>query len=592
MQPASRHDMAHTVAALQIADHHNIRPHQRQESGSTVASTVLESPYDSPYPQYNPNPVILGTDFSPATHYGLDDTTAQTTRPAGPFNFAHGYMSVKPVGSTYISAMKDMALGQDTMAAPPSARRHQHRNSMPSRSTTTDDGDKLFKIPSNEYRQVGSSPRVELFRTESAACQDELYNPADFSNHNSAQTHSSPSTTNAALLSPPRNLVTEIVKSANDARTQSPAQTHPGRNRSPFRRGSPLAPQEEFHRASVPILNTAAAVRIRQKAQNAAREYAQHVPQLRREPTETISPRDAMLDYIDSDQDPDMPLFSDVLPDAYQRLTAADSLQNAMYSQFMPNKQPSLSNFRAADGSAVPPTSMPQQQLPQSQQRSHHPRAHQRSVSLQHNSTLPQNFDVAPTFPVSLTSMESSISENAPPSSQEMHPAKRFKQDAIEARPFRCTSESCTTRFESARALHEHRSLAHSNPTAIAATSPTLSSAAHPSPRTAASDDSHDDASDNAASLSSSALLARNSQAGPHKCTRINPSTGKPCNTIFSRPYDLTRHEDTIHNRVKHKVACEYCTELKTFSRNDALTRHMRVVHPEIEHNSKRFKPY
>ncbi|CAG8957441.1 hypothetical protein HYFRA_00011422 [Hymenoscyphus fraxineus] len=64
-------------------------------------------------------------------------------------------------------------------------------------------------------------------------------------------------------------------------------------------------------------------------------------------------------------------------------------------------------------------------------------------------------------------------------------------------------------------------------------------------------------------------------------CERINPSTGKPYNTIFSRPYDLTRHEDTIHNARKLKVHYPLCTEEKTFSRNDALTRHLQVVHPE-----------
>jgi uncharacterized Zn-finger protein len=78
-------------------------------------------------------------------------------------------------------------------------------------------------------------------------------------------------------------------------------------------------------------------------------------------------------------------------------------------------------------------------------------------------------------------------------------------------------------------------------------------------------------------------LALRNSQAGPHRCDRINPSTGKPCNSVFSRPYDLTRHEDTIHNGRKQKVRCHLCTEEKTFSRNDALTRHMRVVHPDVD---------
>jgi hypothetical protein len=74
-----------------------------------------------------------------------------------------------------------------------------------------------------------------------------------------------------------------------------------------------------------------------------------------------------------------------------------------------------------------------------------------------------------------------------------------------------------------------------------------------------------------------------NTQSGPHKCDRINPTTGKPCNTIFSRPYDLTRHEDTIHNIRKMKVRCEICTEEKTFSRADALTRHFRVCHPGVD---------
>lgn len=66
---------------------------------------------------------------------------------------------------------------------------------------------------------------------------------------------------------------------------------------------------------------------------------------------------------------------------------------------------------------------------------------------------------------------------------------------------------------------------------------------------------------------------------GPHRCTRINPTTGKPCNTVFSRPYDLTRHEDTIHNTSREKVRCELCNDEKTFSRQDALTRHKKVKH-------------
>jgi hypothetical protein len=77
----------------------------------------------------------------------------------------------------------------------------------------------------------------------------------------------------------------------------------------------------------------------------------------------------------------------------------------------------------------------------------------------------------------------------------------------------------------------------------------------------------------------STPLAVRTHHAGPHKCSRLNPTTGKPCNIIFSRPYDLTRHEDTIHNSNRQKVRCELCSEEKTFSRQDALTRHKKFKH-------------
>jgi hypothetical protein len=70
-----------------------------------------------------------------------------------------------------------------------------------------------------------------------------------------------------------------------------------------------------------------------------------------------------------------------------------------------------------------------------------------------------------------------------------------------------------------------------------------------------------------------------NNQSGTHKCERENPSTGKHCNLTFSRSYDLTRHEDTIHDRHKLKVKCRICT--RTFARRDALMRHLRVIHPD-----------
>ncbi|CAJ2505671.1 Uu.00g130650.m01.CDS01 [Anthostomella pinea] len=79
----------------------------------------------------------------------------------------------------------------------------------------------------------------------------------------------------------------------------------------------------------------------------------------------------------------------------------------------------------------------------------------------------------------------------------------------------------------------------------------------------------------------------RRANAPPHRCMQMNPSTGKPCGTVFSRPYDLTRHENTSHNPRKPNMRCDLCTEDKTFSRADALTRHYRVCHPDVESPGK-----
>lgn len=74
-----------------------------------------------------------------------------------------------------------------------------------------------------------------------------------------------------------------------------------------------------------------------------------------------------------------------------------------------------------------------------------------------------------------------------------------------------------------------------------------------------------------------------------HQCNLINPSTGEPCNKQFSRPYDLIRHQDTIHASMKKIFRCVICEgrlnggpgngKEKTFSRGDALSRHIKIKH-------------
>jgi 26S proteasome regulatory subunit N4 len=97
--------------------------------------------------------------------------------------------------------------------------------------------------------------------------------------------------------------------------------------------------------------------------------------------------------------------------------------------------------------------------------------------------------------------------------------------------------------------------------------------------------------------------LTPNAQ-GLHQCQLTNPSTNQPCLKSFSRPYDLIRHQDTIHAQRKKIFRCIVCSGLypqalypdrygdvemmdvdstgkkeKTFSRGDALSRHVRVKH-------------
>ncbi|BFZ55155.1 regulatory particle non-ATPase [Savitreella phatthalungensis] len=83
---------------------------------------------------------------------------------------------------------------------------------------------------------------------------------------------------------------------------------------------------------------------------------------------------------------------------------------------------------------------------------------------------------------------------------------------------------------------------------------------------------------------------SNNKMLGPHRCDLINPLTGEYCGVEFSRPYDLVRHQDTIHRQKKAEFRCDVCNEIgveKVFSRNDALVRHMRHVH-KIELPSKK----
>ncbi|OQO06500.1 hypothetical protein B0A48_08283 [Cryoendolithus antarcticus] len=622
------------------------RSHQRTPSASTVASTGPPSPafhYTTTiYPQvansdYDTNsPAGNLWDLS-ASYLDSKSASAATNQPwANDFAYMPSPTSHMPAPHL---AMKGFAIDhhnqnlKDMSAERPASSRHSSSSSgldSPStpRSAADEKGARAPTSSGSGKRTRDSAflgtesllcadpdsqrpnPSVQLYRTESAAYQDELYNPANFA----TTTPTNPARPANDLLTPGRSLVAERLQTANIARSASPSSAI-SRERSPFRQGSPLAPVSDAWSTSRQSVGTAAGMRQQQKQEREEAEYAQHRPPLNREPTKTISPKEAMLDYNDNDQ---QPLFQDSIPDGYrQHYGTAEPLASNYYGQdnaasrgVPVTSQQNIAGFRAATTSAdgysggnvgqfgnFPPPSMQfQPQVQATIQAAHYQPATSMTTSFHPSTALTEP---TPDFPAHLTSMESSMSDGVMASSQEQDssrlPIQRPADTRANTGTYTCTYHGCSQRFDSQPLLQRHKrdyhraqaaSIAHTKTESDAASG--TASAAHSEDDNSQSPRSSASPAPSASGLTSAALLARNSQAGPHKCTRVNPSTGKPCNTIFSRPYDLTRHEDTIHNNRKMKVRCPYCREEKSFSRNDALTRHMRVVHPEMENQGKR----
>ncbi|KAH8789344.1 hypothetical protein F5882DRAFT_292987 [Hyaloscypha sp. PMI_1271] len=432
----------------------------------------------------------------------------------------------------------------------------------------------LFDSWLNEYlqhydHQAYRNTMPKLDRTMTDIYADELYNP-------SFQITSAPPTStpvpSTVTLSPQNDVFSQRLQAANSqhlsaSNTQVPL-TIPSRERSPFRQGSPLAPSRNNFGPQSPNLRfgTATHLREQQKAENDAMALQRQLERTSPEQTtpKTISPKDVDLVYHESEEDANTPLFppqqqSQGHPSHYRQQPiishdASEADENASQRSYG-----SMATTRRESSSAYSTSSQATQQQQQQGAFNFVPPAVAGSVRQlpQQYPFVPQSLrqlsnlsNVSEDFPATLTSMESSSSEYAPEHSESKKPAAT----SADTGTYTCTYHGCTLRFDTPAKLQRHKREGHRNSAAAIA-------------------------SGDGSGMTSAAQ--RNSQAGPHKCERINPSTGKPCNTIFSRPYDLTRHEDTIHNARKQKVHCPLCTEEKTFSRNDALTRHLRVVHPD-----------
>ena len=563
------------------------RSHKRLSSGSSIASTGP----DSPYTQSSTYPHIVDSDSQSihSAHFDpFENSTPSGIQYSKPNVAVSGQSNDQPlypafqnfnlVGNNDASMMAMQAGMRNNMS-------QTHGSGMngvqgTSRRSYNSEGDTSAEIRTN-------TPQLD--RTMSDIYQDELFNPAMAQSAPSSQLRQTASK-HSNLLSPHNSALNDILQAANNghisARSMSPASNSMASRRSPFRDTSKYAAggfQQPSPNTSAARLSSAAQMREQQKMEADAHAYAQHHPTSRNDfmnPPKTISPKEAFLDYRESPDDAKMPLFPSPndLDSELQNRGSTENSNEQDFASVTTMRRQSSSNYSASpappsQGSSftfMPPSvpAMPQQYPFISQSR-------------RQSSSVRSGSDQAPEFPASLTSMESTKSdagqpehvrilpERSPPSSQE-GPVQRPADTSAGSGTYTCTTPDCHARFDTAARLQKHCRESHRSSLTSASTPTTPSSANANINQQAAANN-----------------VSRNNQPGPHKCEKINPSTGKPCHTVFSRSYDLTRHEDTIHNNRKQKVRCHLCTEEKTFSRNDALTRHMRVVHPDVDFPGK-----
>ncbi|OHW89966.1 hypothetical protein CSPAE12_11445 [Colletotrichum incanum] len=548
-------------------------PHQRESSLSSLGSAGPASPFS----HNTSNPQIAVTDSIPDSLYDMQahDNNAfyQLTSKSmaipndNMYPNYNGLNSISSDMSGYTSAMNVQRPRSDRSLLPAPelsvAGNRSHPNSVassiagdspatPSHIEQEDDRRrKAGKEISSDFDDFIStclpvfddtvfSNVPKLDRTMTDIYNDELYSP------NFTITSASPAQPQMAV-SPSNDVFAQRLSAANNqhlSAAHSPASSV-SRDRSPFRQGSPLAPvaNHDFGagmQASRLRFNSAHQMREQKKAEQDAQIMRQQMS-MKSEPEtpKTISPKDAMLEFHDADGDSSFPLFPS------QESADFDDIAKAVVSQ---DQQANFARSAMPSGAAFP--YMPGQlqagvHIPQQYPFIAHPR---QSQVQEH---MPR-----------LSSAESSSGGSEGTSISNGGSMSKPAGAAADGGTYTCTYHGCTMRFETPALLQKHKREGHRQTQGIGG------------PRRP-----------DTAVASPNSLM--NSQAGPHRCDRINPSTGKPCHTIFSRPYDLTRHEDTIHNARKQKVRCNLCTEEKTFSRADALTRHYRVCHPDVEFPGK-----
>ncbi|KAK4077964.1 transcriptional regulator family: C2H2 zinc finger [Purpureocillium lilacinum] len=368
-----------------------------------------------------------------------------------------------------------------------------------------------------DRRRSGNGDVPKLDRSMTDVYSDELYNP------NVIITSTSPP--HMPVTSPTSDLFSQRINAANSLHLRavhSPSSSI-YRARSPFRNGSPFAAPSVRDTCLDYSLGNARGIGKQNRTTQEPHMLAQHERGREPETPKTISPKDAVLEFTDADIEGNSPLFpQDPVNFGMDVLANKGVLESPVDG----------SCLQANGGSAPASISFMPSQV------SWDSAATAVSVHLQPG----LGRDTSPRLS---SSGSSSVRSRLNTPTTVTCPAAT----GAEGGTYTCTYHGCTLRFETPSLLQKHKREGHRQTQGIG--------------------------SGGNLGLTSNLL---NSQAGPHRCARINPSTGKPCGTIFSRPHDLTRHEDTIHNARKQKVRCDLCPEDKPFSRADALTRHYRTA--------------
>jgi len=509
--------------------------HQRESSLSSLGSNGPASPYSHNIS----NPHIAVTDSPSDSYHGLPNGEDFNYQLAKSFpavthdNFYTSYATYASADHSAIGSFPRITANPKRKAGqgllPPDHMIGSRPVSVAS-SIASDSPATPSEEPEEQRRRRVISTAPKLDRTMTDIYGDELYSP----NFTLGTTSSS-----QVPIAPSNALFAQRLQAANQhlSAVQSPVSTT-SRDRSPFRNGSPLAPMPLNDFSAFPSQQ-----QIReQKAAQDARAAQQHMVRSTDASTpQTISPKDAMLEFHDSDGDAaNFPLFPQPSSNGFDM----DAMTKAVTQSQQPFDTLALDNsFNPYLGGSQLPSSL---QVPQQYPFISQARQQSSVPSLSNGSLATSRMGSTE------TGMDSS-NGNSP---------QRPSATSADGGTYTCTYHGCTMRFETPALLQKHKREGHRQAHGLGGAR-------------------------RAESVGAGMGTLFNSQAGPHRCDRINPSTGKPCNTIFSRPYDLTRHEDTIHNARKQKVRCDLCTDEKTFSRADALTRHYRVCHPDVEFQGK-----